>query len=297
MTHAPAAPVRIWRSLTPTMRGIALMIVSTLGFAGMHVLIRYVSREVDPIQIAFLRNFFGLIVFLPIFMREGFGFLRTDRIVMHGVRAGLNVIAMFAYFTALSIAPIARVTALAFSAPLFAAVLGVVVLHERFRARRWAAIVIGFVGTIVILRPGVIPLDLGSVLVLFSAGVWGVIMIMIKVLSRTESSMTITGYMNILLSVLSVGPALYVWSAPSAEMWAWLVLIGVSGTIAQIALAQSFKEAETTAVLPFDFLKLVWVTLMGAWIFAEIPDLLTWVGAAIVFESGFYIAYRERRAG
>jgi len=259
------------------------------------VLIRRVSGEVDPIQIAFFRNFFGLIVFLPVLIRYGPGFLRTERLGLHGVRAVLNVIAMFAFFTALSLAPIARVTALGFSAPLFAAILSVVILHERFRLRRWMAISLGFLGTLIILRPGTIPLDLGSLLVLFSAALWGVVMIVIKMLARTETSMTITGYMNLLLSILSFVPALFVWTWPEPGTWGWLVAIAISGTLAQIAFAQSLREAETTAVLPFDFLKLVWVTALGAWLFAEIPDILTWVGGIIVFASGFYIAYRERR--
>jgi drug/metabolite transporter (DMT)-like permease len=285
---------RLWREASPNLRGITMMILSTFLFAGMHVMIRYISSEIHPIQTAFFRNFFGLLVFLPLIMRQGLGFMRTDRIAMHGLRAGLNVVAMFAYFTALSIAPIARVTALAFSAPIFTAVLSVLILGERFRLRRWSAIILGFAGTLVILRPGVVPLDLGSMLVLFSAALWGITMIVIKVLSRTESSMTITGYMNLLLSVLSFLPALYVWTTPSLEAWGWLVLIAIFGTIAQIALAQALKEADTTAVLPFDFLKLVWVSILGAWLFSETSDLYTWIGAFIVFGSGFYIAYRER---
>lgn len=285
---------RLWRHTPANLRGIVYMVASTLGFAAMHVLIRHVADEVHPIQTAFFRNFFGLLVFLPLVMRQGFGFLHTRRIGMHSLRAGLNVVAMLCFFTALGLTPIARVTALSFSAPLFAAVLSVLILGERFRARRWAAIVLGFVGTIVILRPGMIPIDLGSVLVLAAAALWGVTMIVIKHLSRTETSLTITGYMNLLLSVLSLGPALYVWRTPSLEAWGWMVLIALLGTGAQIALAQSLKEAETTAVLPFDFLKLVWVSVAGAWLFAEIPDFFTWVGAFIVFASGLYIIYRER---
>ena len=126
-------------------------------------------------------------------------------------------------------------------------------------------------------------------------------MIVIKLLSRTESSITITAYMNIFLSLFSLGPALWVWVAPSPEMWGWLVVIAVIGTIAQLALTQALKETEPTAVLPFDFLKLVWATLLGMWVFGELPDLITWIGAMVVFASGFFLAWREyqerRRAG
>ncbi len=282
-----------WQAAPPVMRGILLMCVSTVFFAAMHVLVRYVARDVPPLQIAFLRNIFGVIVFIPLLMSGGLGFLRTKRIGLHVVRGLLNVTAMLMFFTALSLTPVARVTALSFSAPLFTAILSVIFLGERFRIRRWMAIIVGFAGTLIILRPGMIPVDLGSILVVAAASLWAVTMIVIKILSRTESSFAITAYMNILLSVFSLGPALWVWVTLTPEMWGWLVAIGVLGTIAQIALSQALKETEPTAVLPFDFLKLVWAALLGVWVFGELPDIYTWIGAIVVFASGFFIAYRE----
>lgn len=283
-----------WGSLSPTTRGVILMAASTLGFSAMHAAVRYLSAELPPIQIAFFRNFFGMIIFLPLVWQNGFGFLHTKRFPLHLLRGVLNVVAMFAFFTALSLTPLARVNALAFTAPLFAAMLSVVILRERFRARRWAAIVLGFIGTLVILRPGLATVDLGSWLVLFSAGVWGFTMIVIRILGRTESSMTTTGYMNLLLSLLSLGPALYVWQMPQGAAWFWLLVIGISGTASQLALAEALKVAETTAIMPFDFLKIIWAAMFGFLLFAEIPDLFIWIGAAIIFASTFYIAWRER---
>lgn len=276
-------------------RGVLLMIVSTLGFSAMHAAVRYLSADLHPVQVAFFRNVFGMLVFLPLVLRGGVGFLRTARFPMHLLRAGLNVLAMFAFFTALSLAPLAHVNALAFTAPLFAAVLGVMLLGERFHIRRWAAIVVGFAGTLVILRPGMAPVDTGSILVLVSAGLWGLTMIVIRVLGRTESSLTTTGYMNILLSGLSLGPALYLWRTPEGAAWLWLIAIGITGTLAQIALAEALKLAETTVVMPFDFLKIVWAAMLGYFLFAETPDVFTFAGAAIVFAASFYIAYRERQ--
>ncbi len=259
----------------------------------MHACVRYLSGELHPLQIAFFRNFFGLIVFVPLVMRSGVGFLCTTRLRLHGLRAILNVISMFMFFYALSMTPLARVTALSFTAPIFAAVLSVIMLGERFRLRRWSAIAAGFVGTMVILRPGMIEVDIGSVLVVVSAALWGLTLIIIKILGRTETSMTITGYMNLSLSALSLGPAIYFWQMPTPAAWAVLLAIAVLGTLGQLALAESLRQADTTVVLPFDFLKLVWAAALGYLFFAELPDALTWVGAAIVFASGFYIAYRE----
>lgn len=287
------ALVRAWHAAPAVLRGIVLMCTASLFFAIMQVLVRYVSRQLPPFEIAFFRNVFGFIIFVPLLVSGGPGFLRTRRLGLHVVRGLLNVGAMLMVFTALSLTPVARVMALSFTAPLFAALLSVLFLGERFRARRWMALMLGFAGMLIILRPGVVPVDPGSLMVVCAASLWAVAMIVIKILSRTESSFAITAYMNIFLSIFSLAPALWVWQTPAGQVWIWLVTIGVSGTVAQLLLSQALKEAEPTAVLPFDFLKLVWATLLGLWVFGELPDLWTYVGAAVIFASGFYIVLRE----
>ena len=284
-----------WKAQTGVTRGIVLMLLSTLGFSIMHVLIRHLAASLDPIQIVFFRNFFGLVVFLPWFLRHGLAPLRTNQLKLHALRAGLNVCAMAAFFYALGMTPVARVTALSFTAPLFAAILSVLVLGEVFRLRRWTATFCGFLGTLVILRPGFAEIDLGSLLALAAALLWGCTLIVIKVLARTESAMTVTSYMNILLTLLSLVPALLVWRMPEGVQWFWLLAIGVLGTLAQVAITQSLKEADTGVVMPFNFFNLIWVTIMGYLLFAEVPGLFVWLGGAIVFASATYIAIRESR--
>ena len=207
-----------------------------------------------------------------------------------------RIVAMLMFFTALSMTPLAKVTALSFAAPIFMAVLSVVFLGETFRLYRWIAIFAGFAGTLVILRPGLVTLELGPVLVIGSACLWAVAMMVVKMLSRTDSSVTIVAWMGIFLCVFSFAPALWVWQPVSLPHLAWMALIGGCGSVAQVALSQALKESDPTAVMPFDFLKLVWTTMIGIWFFAEIPDVFTWIGAAMVFFSGLFIAYRERRA-
>ena len=277
-------------------RGVIFMVLSTIAFSVMHAGVRHVSPDLHPFQTVFLRNLFGFMVFLPVILRHGAGFLKTARLPVHGLRALLNVVAMAAFFASLGLTPLARVTALSFTAPIFTAILSVLILGETFRIRRWTAIVFGFLGTLIILRPGIADIDLGSLFALLAASIWGVTMIVIKILGRTESSLTITGYMNLLLCALSIIPAILVWQWPKPEIWMWLVFIGISGTLAQLALAQALKETETTIVMSFDFLKLVWASVLGYLFFFEIPDNFIWLGAAIIFSSGVYIAYRERGA-
>jgi drug/metabolite transporter (DMT)-like permease len=285
-----------WHALTPAVRGIVLMCASTVAFSIMHGLVRFVSEVLPPFQIAFFRNLFGIAFLLPLLIRSRFSMLRTNRLGLHALRGIVNIAAMLMFFTALSISPIAKVTALSFAAPIFMAVLSVLVLGERFRIYRWLAILSGFIGMLVILRPGIIAIDTGAGLVTGSAVFWAVAMILIKILSRTESSLTIVAYMGIFLGGFSIIPALWVWQPFGLNTLGWLMLIGLFGTLAQMSLSQSLKETDPTALMPFDFLKLIWTALIGAWFFAEIPDIYTFVGAALIFASGFFIALRERRS-
>lgn len=284
-----------WNAAPPELRGIILMCASTVCFSSMHVMIRHASAELHPMQIAFFRNFFGFLVFLPVLASSGLGFLKTKRLGLHAFRGIINAGAMLSFFYALSITEVAHATALGFSAPIFAGVLSVIFLGERFRLRRWIAIFVGFLGVMVILRPGIIPMDTGPILVIAASFCWAVVLTMIKVMSRTESSLTIVAYMNIFLAIYSLGPALWFWTWPTVDGWFWMVAIGVTGTVAQMFISQSLKETDPTVVMPFEFLRLIWVALLGAWIFGEIPDQFTWIGGGIVFASGFYLAWRERR--
>ena len=294
--NALTGPLALWRAQTPVMRGVTMMCVSTVAFAVMHLAVRIASEELHPFQIAFFRNLFGLGFLIPVIIGSGWRQMQTKRIGLHAIRAVINIAAMLMFFTALSISPLAKVTALAFTAPIFAAVLSVLVLGEVFRLRRWAAIAVSFVGMLVIIRPGYVEMDLGALLVIGSAMLWAVVMTIVKFLSRTESSVAIVAWMGIFLSVFSLPPALYVWQAPTVWAWTWLVFIGFAGSIAQVTLSQALKETDQTAVMPFDFLRLIWAALLAFWFLGEIPDEWTFVGAAVIFSASLYIAQRERAA-
>ena len=285
----------LWTSLSPAARGIAAMVAATLAFSAMHAAIVHISSQMHPFQIAFFRNLFGFLIFVPVIYRSGLGMFHTNQLGLHGLRAALNVIAMFAFFTGLAMTPLARVTALAFTAPLFMALLSVIVFRERMIPVRWLALFAGFCGTLLILRPGFAEVDLGSVLVLVSALIWAVTMMVIKVLARTDSSLTITGYMSLLLSVLSFGPACYFWVWPDGATLAFLVFIGVSGTFAQLFLAEALKQTDATITMPFDFLKMVWAVLFGFVLFNQVPDAFVLAGAVLVFAGGFAILYAENK--
>ena len=293
MNTLVAPYLRLWRAASPEVRGIVLMSVSTFCFVAMHTMIRYLSTDLSAFQIAFFRNVFGILVFVPVMLRSGLGFMRTERLGMHALRSVFNIGAMLMFFSALALTDVAHATALGFSAPVFAAVLSVVVLGERFRIRRWIAILCGVVGVVLIVRPGYIPFELGPMLVVGSAFFWSICLILIKLMSRTESSLTIVAYMNIFLTLYALGPALWFWEWPSAEGWVLLAALSVMGTLGQLMVSQSLKETEPTVVMPFDFLKLIWAAFLGFIIFGEIPDQFVWIGGALIFGSSFYLAWRE----
>jgi drug/metabolite transporter (DMT)-like permease len=271
------------------------MVASTVAFAGMHAGVRYLSIEqhLHPFEIAFFRNFFGFLVLVPWFVQKGLSLLRTQRFGLHTVRALINLVAMLLFFVALSLTPLAQVQALGFTAPLFATLLAVLVLREKVFLWRWGALIVGFIGALIIIRPGLKIIDVGSLFVLSSAAIWAGTIIIIKILSRTDSSVTITAYMVLLMTPLSLIPAVFYWQWPDFEQWLWLVFVGMSGTLAQLGMAQAFRVAEATAVLPFDFMKLVWGAAIGYLLFAEVPDVGVWIGGTTIFAAATYIAYRE----
>jgi len=277
------------------LRGALLMAAAAVCYAILHGSVRYVSAEIHPFEVTFFRNLFGFFVLLPWFVMHGLQPLRTQHFGLHVLRATSNVVAMLMFFLALSMTPLAQVQALGFTAPLFTTVLAIFILGERVRLRRWTALMAGFVGAVIIVRPGVQPMDTGSLLTIASAAVWGFTLIIIKVLSRTDSAVTITAYMVLLMSPLSLVPALFYWTWPDPAAWFWLVVCGISGTAAQLLMAQSFRVADATVVLPFDFTKIVWGALIGYLVFGEVVDAWTWIGAAVIFAGVTYITYRERK--
>jgi drug/metabolite transporter (DMT)-like permease len=276
-------------------RGILWMLAATLLFVVMHGAIRNIANQVDPFEIAFFRNIFGLIFLGPVFLRHGLAPLRTKQFGMHFWRAVINLINMVAFYFGLATTPLAEATALNFTAPLFATLLATFFLGEKIRIRRTVALAIGFVGAIVILRPGMAAINPGALAVLFAAVLWGGIMIMIKLMARTESSLTITAWVLILMTVMSFPPALYVWKMPTAIQFGWLAFIAVTGTIGQLMLAQALKEAEATSIMPIDFFRLIWAAAIGYLAFTEIPDVYTWAGGTMIFGSATYIAFREKK--
>jgi drug/metabolite transporter (DMT)-like permease len=296
----PSAARALFQRLTDSrpsnIRGILLMLAATVLFTIMGAAARYVSDRIHPFEVVFFRNAFGFVLLLPLVLSYGLRHFRTQRFGLHVARAGGHVAEMTIYFVGLVMIPYAQVQALTFTTPLFTALLAVLILREQIHARRIAALAIGFLGAMIVIRPGIVAVDTGSVLILLSALGWAGVILIVKELTRTDSSVTITAWMVVLMSPMSLVPALFVWQWPTPAEWGWLAVVGISGTLGQLLVTQAFRVADTMAVMPFDFTKLIWASLLGFLVFDEIPSLFTWIGGVIIFGGALYVALRERQS-
>ena len=281
--------------LTGNLQGMIWMLSTAILIVTMHTLIRYLADTgMHPFEIGFFRTFFGAPVVAVLFWKYGFGILRTDQLRIHGIRSFGHVVAMMMFFTGLTMAPLATANALAFTAPLFAAVLAVIFLGEVFRWRRWAALLFGFAGTLAIIRPGIVEVDTGPILIIAASAIWGVILVMIKSLSGRDTTPTIVTYMVIFMTPLSLIPAVFVWIWPTWEQLGILLILGMMGTIGHLTLTQALRVGDAAVVMPMDFFKLIWAAALGFLVFSELPDVFTWVGGLMIFASATYLALRER---
>ena len=274
-------------------RGIGLMLVSTFFLASMHSMVRYLSVELHPFELSFFRNFFGFVAILPLLIRSGPSSLRTSQPRLQVLRGLIGVTAVLTWFYGLSVVPIAAATAVSFTAGIFASVGAVLFLKERMRLRRWTAVFVGFAGVLVILRPGLGSVDGGLLIVLVSAMCWGISIVLAKQLLRTDSTVSIVAWMSIILTTLSFVPALLVWVWPTPTQLMWLAVIGGFASLGHLAMVQALRLSDATAVLPIDFMRLIWASVIGFLAFAEIPDTWTWVGGIVIFSSATYLALRE----
>lgn len=272
------------------------MCVTGLSFALLVGMVRHLSAEMDIFVIAFWRNLLAALVLLPWILRVGAAGLRTRRKGLYSLRSLLLVASNLTLFFAITMMPLAEATALSFTSPLFATLLAMLLLGERAGPRRWLALGIGFAGTLIMLRPGTEAIDLAALLILFSAVSFAGVIVTGKMLAATESAELMVLYLGLLAIPLSLIPALFVWEWPSASQFGWLLGVGAAASMNMYGFARAFKIGEASLAMPFDFLRLPLTALVGFLAFAQVPDIWTWAGAAVIFASAIYISRRELQA-
>ncbi|MEZ5668474.1 MAG: DMT family transporter [Alphaproteobacteria bacterium] len=284
-----------WLALPDNVRGAVWMMVSGVLFTAMGSLVKDLGHRYDPFQVAFFRCLFGFAVLLPLILPHGLQAFRTKRLGMHFARALIGVCAMFCMFYGLANLPLADVTAIGFGLPLFLIVMAVLFLGETVRWRRWTATAIGFVGVIVMLRPGQGTIEVASLVVVAGTMFVSVSATLVKILTRSESTLTSLAWFGVVsTSAISI-PAALVWQAPTLLDWGLLILVGALGAAGQACVVRAYTVGEATAVAPFDYIKMIYAVAVGIVVFGEWPDEWTLTGGLIIVGSTLYIARREAR--
>ena len=285
------------RVIGSTWEGVLLMIFTCACFAGMSAAIRHISAEISVFQIAFIRNGIGTLILVPFMVRIGFGSFDLGRFKLFAIRAGMGVFAMWAWYSALQITPLAEAITLNFTVSLWMIPVAILMLGERVGPRRWIATVVGFAGVLIVLQPGADTISIGGLLAIFAALLFAISMALVRLLARSESPLAIVFYMNLIMTPISLGPALWWWQMPTMEQLGWLLGIGCVLTIAHFSMARALSIMEATAIVPLDFTRLPFAVAIGWFAFGEFPGMWTWVGAVFIVASAVYIARREALLG
>ena len=282
--------------LPPVVRGALWMTASMACFSAMNVTVRFLAESISPIEQVFLRSVAGFVIMLPIlYRRGGMRNLGTARPGLHAVRALLTYLGVASWFYALTHMTLAGAVALHFTLPLFGVAMAAVVLRERLTPPRLIATGTGFVGVLVILRPGMVEIDLLALVVLFSAASYAGGDIALKALARTESPAFTVFMLNLLLIPMSLVPSLFYWTTPGWADAPGLLVMTVTGLGAHLCLARAFAAADASVVIPMEFVRLPLMAAAGYVFFAETPESWTLLGAAIIFGGIYYMTTKERR--
>ena len=277
------------------LRGTGWMLLTGLLFVGVTGLVRALGTDMNPIQAAFIRYGFGFVLMIPLLLKIDDISTPIKVFRLHIYRGFLHGVGVTLWFFSMARIPIAEVTALGFTAPIFTTVGAALFLGEKLRARRIGAVLIGFGGTLIILRPGFETVSIGALAQVAAAPVFAGSFLIAKKLTETESSSSIVGFLSIVVTLVLLPPALMVWRTPTGMELILLFFVAVLATAGHVTLTKAFQCAEITVTQPAQFLQLVWATLLGLIVFGEQPVLWTWVGGAIIVASATYIAHRETR--
>jgi drug/metabolite transporter (DMT)-like permease len=285
--------------MPPNLRGILWVGMSGVLFALLNVFTLIPSQHLNPYVMAFMRYLFGTLMLLPLVLKLGLHrSLSTNRLPLHLFRGCIHACGMFLWFVGLPLTTLASVTALGFTGPIFVTIGAAMFLGEKVRLRRWIAIIVGFAGAMIIIRPGIGDLGIGAICILISTPIFSASNLMAKALARTETANKIVIWQHLTILIFACPVALYFWQTPSPTDLLWFAAAGLCGTLGHICQQNGYQLADITLLQPIGFLSLLWNALLGYFLFFQQPDVWTFVGAAVIFASALYISHREavRRA-
>lgn len=294
----PVAQLRTaFARVPPNVQGMFWIVLSGLIFSSFMALVRYVGSTMDPVQLSFLRYAFGLLFLAPFFLRVRMAEVREVHWKLHLLRGVLHGTGVMLWFYAMSRIPIAEVTAIGFTNPFFATVGAAIFLGEAIRIPRITAVVVGLAGAMLIIRPGIEVVDAGAIAMLVAAPIFaGSDLVAKALLTRRESGPAVVAYLSLIVTLVTLVPALLVWKWPTPEEWLLCIVIAGLATIGHLAMTQGFKVGEISAIAPARYVQLLWSVLIGYALFAEAPGIWTYIGSVVIIASALYIARREALA-
>ncbi len=288
--------IRFFKLQSFQTKAIILNIMSIVLFSIMIIFIRKASENLHILEVVFFRNLLAFFVMLPILKSTGLVAIKMNNTKLFFVRGFFGAIGMLAGFTCLTLIPLAQATAISFAQPIFITIGATIFLGEIIKVRRIVAIVIGFIGMLIIVQPGVNSFSFGIMLAIIAALAHSLNALIVKKLTLTDSPQAIVMWMVIILIPITFVPAVTVWQWPSFETWLYLWGIAIVGSLAHFLWTKSCSMADITSLQPIEFIKLPIIALLGWIIFSEIPGTWTWVGGLIIFISTIYISHREAKA-
>ena len=272
---------------------IFLIIISIIFGTLMGTFIKLAQEELNVFTTGFLRFFFGFLIITPYILKTKFEVFSTKNLKIHILRSALNLPAMLLGFAALAMLPLEKMTAIHFIVPIIVTILAVIFLKEKIYLYRSIALVMGFLGMLIILRPGIIDISIGIYMALISSLIWSVVIILTKKVSKDDSAITILSHQYVYMTLFSLPLVIYFWDQPSLKTIIFILCAAMSGTILHIALNHAYKLVDVTMTQPYSFLGLVVSSIIGYFVFSDKPDFYTWLGASVIFCGVLLISYRE----
>lgn len=293
----PTGPLDRWRAwwvaLPANVRGSLWVALAVSLFSMMMMFIKLLGERLPVVEILFFRQLVMLVILAPTLSRNFPDALRTQRPGLHAFRVLGAMVAMLAGFEALVHLPLANATAISFAKALFVTVLATLILNEVVGAGRWIATAVGFVGVVVVVQPSADGVNGYALLALLSALAVAGVQISLRVLTRTEGSVTILAYQAIALAVLLAPAALWWWVTPTPLEWLMLVGVGIFATLGQWCNVQGFRAGEAAAIAPMDYTRILFASVIGYLVFQEVPGVATFAGAALIVGATLYTFRRN----
>ena len=280
--------------MSNNVKAILLTLIGSFFAVLMEALIRVAQYDSNVYTIGFFRFFFGLLIIFPYLVKNKFNTYKTRNLKFYLLRGFFNLPMMIFGFGALVYVPFEQFKAMNFLSPIIVVLLSFIIFREKIFYFRILALIIGFIGMLIIIRPGIIEFNIGTLMILISLTFWSFIIILSKFVSKDDSPITMVTYQYTIMTILALPLAVFFWQAPSLISLFYVFIAAISGTILHLCLAQSYKYAELSVTQPIWFSGLIFGSVFGYFAFNETPDIWTWVGGIVVFSSVLVITYNER---